>query len=1756
MALVDLVSDLSKYRSTVKSTATTTPETSKVKDSRSFGAVLPITERLSQLSPTLQKPKQIDVQAELNKSHLDDIVKKLHKDLIINSVSKYSPINVNKDKNTIGRVSIQEIASKFSNIKREKSPSQLTKSNVLVLKSQVVSNNLVSPIDVNKELPKTLDRSTSSPDINRISQTEDKSYTSPTIYIKPGDQSDDVVNPNTIINKIPLTTDKTTQSPAVFSGMSTPDKSTTSPDILPASKVEDKSKQSPNILKTGTTEDKSKQSPTILKTQVPSDNGSQSPDVFKTVQSMDRTEESPDVFSSINIGDKTKSSPDVFSTIIPPNKDAQSPNIKPIVGDATDNIKDPKIGVLGKPLSLDRTKQTVSINKDIISPINNILNPDIKLDLNVLTFDRSKQSPAIQTNIPVSGYVKNPKTNIFRIEQGTYHLVDESRLNPDGMPFKFATQTKIGDQQSKLQRDSQRYDGKSKQLVDNSQLNLDGVQKTNPSGRNEDPTKSKFSIKGIQSVNFFSDKNAKGFSVKPQKGKTLYSSNSEYSWAGTTAPTITGFNSFVEAIASKLSSKSSKYGWVGSNPSVDYFDVTKQNTSSGFDVFFGSLETKYINESSRFQWKGTRLSAPKVNYFDDKNATGFGTFALTLESKYAKNTSDLTFKSTLPTPVNFITDRNANGFTNKTTLMKTQFKKDTSGLVFKGTSKSAPAVNYFTNTYNTGFTDFAQSLKTEFNPIKTRLGFNGIRSSAPSVNYLTDTNSTGFTNLAESLKSNYDQKPSRFTWVGTREQAPEVDYFGIPGPNPKAVAGFTRLFTDKTATKLTDNYSRLSFMGTTVRSDVKPVPFTKFFGFKPGELSGFMVGMEGRESSLYPILEPRLFPDSPAATRYAIEASRAQNKRQRTTDDVSKYVPISLGGLPWFDGKNFGVATLGNQVPFIQTKVAEGYGSTYFRKYERLAKDSTDGNGYLTKWATKRRSPSPLDMQYSKYSLQKDSFNNDIIGAFRQPYIVRGIQREGEVENQRWGFGANVGGVPFDEGIVRGGAVTQAERIAMDAYRLVKWTASMKGVLFNAKQVGLQLMNPNVDINPKKPESGLFGMSATQIFNPILNPLLINTVTARAGAHFARHGVVQFSSNFLNRYEDATLDRESNSKFIDRNYTAFESKERPTVYGQQTNYNRLIGLLKELLPNSFKPVITPANTGDAVKNAVTNKALDLAKQLTGMSGIARLSSKFGGPQSFLGIGGTTINRPKHPYLTHYTTTPLLMLTGQQKEPQYQESAKRDTFYAATAMYKDLFGDVLRTIAYNLENGPYEINDESLPRDTKKIKNIQPIVVDRISKQNPFNPQYDLFDNRLKPIRPTDVQRDGNISDGINPKNVDLSNPLKQYRALSYDKLGVSRDRKRSRSGMTHAGEINDFREDLNKDAYLNAFSSDPSVIDYANQNLEDKFGFGKHGKAGVDKSNPGISNIQYGRNSKNLSVPTLKRGGEFRGDRINIIDYKRGVFDLSKDAVYEKGKYNNDNLPGTDDLVEFYFTGVNLHGTENAPAESIVFRATFGNISDSHNAEWTPVDYIGRADPLYVYKGYTRQIGFDFTATITSRDEMKAMWRKLNHLASWTAPEYKTTGFMKAPIIRLNIGHLYRKLPGFLSQIEYSIDNAETTWETAQLKNDMTLTGPDGRLSGPGVLQLPKHVRVNCSFTPIGMYRPEYNGIMYSLYDDTVGGELETGLAPTSNEKVNYFRTYEVDNNGKEEPGGSVENTKYYRIPPGTDGSIPEILPENIESLS
>ena len=93
---------------------------------------------------------------------------------------------------------------------------------------------------------------------------------------------------------------------------------------------------------------------------------------------------------------------------------------------------------------------------------------------------------------------------------------------------------------------------------------------------------------------------------------------------------------------------------------------------------------------------------------------------------------------------------------------------------------------------------------------------------------------------------------------------------------------------------------------------------------------------------------------------------------------------------------------------------------------------------------------------YDKFNLKADSFNNGL-GLFRHPLILRGIQREGidKGEPQLWGIGRS----SFDDGFIRGGAITSTTRALVDVARVGAWLASVEGLLWSAKQVGLQRTN-------------------------------------------------------------------------------------------------------------------------------------------------------------------------------------------------------------------------------------------------------------------------------------------------------------------------------------------------------------------------------------------------------------------------------------------------------------------------------------------------------------------------------------------------------------------------------------------------------------------------------------------------------------------------------------------------------------------------
>ena len=218
----------------------------------------------------------------------------------------------------------------------------------------------------------------------------------------------------------------------------------------------------------------------------------------------------------------------------------------------------------------------------------------------------------------------------------------------------------------------------------------------------------------------------------------------------------------------------------------------------------------------------------------------------------------------------------------------------------------------------------------------------------------------------------------------------------------------------------------------------------------------------------------------------------------------------------------------------------------------------------------------------------------------------------------------------------------------------------------------------------------------------------------------------------------------------------------------------------------------------------------------------------------------------------------------------------------------------------------------------------------------------------------------------------------------------------------------------------------------------------------------------------------------FRGDKVTVIDFGQRKLE---DAYQWKPKRNIElgklKLPGTfdvtQDFIKFYFTGPKLQaGNEDDEDDVIVFRAVISSFSENFNPGWTDQKMIGRADPNYIYTGYTRDVSIDFDIYATDRDELKPIYRKLNALAGYTAPTYDASSIaMIGPWMRITIGDLYVQTPVVMTSLAYTYA-MDASWEI-NIERDLQM------------MQVPKKISVSCGFNVISDYLPQKGGRFWTL---------------------------------------------------------------------
>jgi len=164
------------------------------------------------------------------------------------------------------------------------------------------------------------------------------------------------------------------------------------------------------------------------------------------------------------------------------------------------------------------------------------------------------------------------------------------------------------------------------------------------------------------------------------------------------------------------------------------------------------------------------------------------------------------------------------------------------------------------------------------------------------------------------------------------------------------------------------------------------------------------------------------------------------------------------------------------------------------------------------------------------------------------------------------------------------------------------------------------------------------------------------------------------------------------------------------------------------------------------------------------------------------------------------------------------------------------------------------------------------------------------------------------------------------------------------------------------------------------------------------------------------------------------------------------------------DLIKFRIEAVD----NDSPTNSVwmIFRSYLKDITDTPNPSWNTVNYIGRGEPFYIYKGFERNISFTLQVAAMSEAELKPMWQKLNYLYSNTMPDY-SDNVMRGPYMRLTLGDYMFRQPGVIKNMTYSIGN-DSPWEIA-------LDEPE---TGGNLYELPHVMTITMTFAPIHDFVP------------------------------------------------------------------------------
>ena len=708
--------------------------------------------------------------------------------------------------------------------------------------------------------------------------------------------------------------------------------------------------------------------------------------------------------------------------------------------------------------------------------------------------------------------------------------------------------------------------------------------------------------------------------------------------------------------------------------------------------------------------------------------------------------------------------------------------------------------------------------------------------------------------------------------------------------------------------------------------------------------------------------------------------------------------------------------------------------------------------------------------QYNKFNLRDEAFHrfDGFTSNLGQPYINSQVIANDNVSARSF---------KGQDGLVRGGIVTRVIRTVNDALRIGKFLISPTGLLFIAKNVGMQLTNPKVETAAGIDGIGFFART-TRIYPLGLSTLaqIVANVAPVGTLGLIRHGLGPFESE-ANYYENVVDET--------KKIGGFEIAKNP---GMPTG-NRLVKLHRDL-------EVGLSNDGTGGLNILADPKAALGAVLGGAGGalsgffnskiVGAAQEKFGvlenfipgifggkeidllsgimGPNSIYGIGRTDIRRStsgiplgQHSENNGTWAQSKIVLANHDKGVGTLIADIDDT-------HKGVKSNPNNAVMVSSPNAPYSDQINSKETDNSI----------HTAGDNPAANYNDIksFDRSLGPIT---IQTNGNsyfteggyadgqrVGSGDNPagqSNRDKVTverfPLSAESDLYVDNtvrdnIESSRLTKildESKTDDTPAGlkKYNDLPGDKTEQIVspsVEKDSTDPYGPTFGNIGSYEVYAYGDipsdqlpHNAIRDFREDLPNTNKAFQQDSTYSEAKREVEFGQNYGERgVDLSDREAVLKDVTGNEIGDKillaslnepgdGKYAQRGNDGTDDLPDFITLRI----------AGIQFRAYLKSFSHNVKPEFQNVEYVGRLTDVKLMSKFAVDFTLDFAVAALSARELEAMYFKLNRLAQKSAPTY-SGGKPVGPMNRITVGDYFKNQLCFLNTVGFTM-NEQSPWD-------------------------------------------------------------------------------------------------------------------------